>query len=155
TAERLGEGLQKGRITAMVGVPALWQMLERRVLAQVKERGPAAAMAFNWALELNRMLGARLGVNFGRLFFGGVHDALGGSVRYLIAGGAALPEDTAKLFAGLGLPRSEGYGLTEAAPVLTVSKASMRTRLGQVGKPVPGVEIKIHEPDEHGVGEVL
>jgi long-chain acyl-CoA synthetase len=154
-AEHLSEGLQKGRITAMVGVPALWQLLERRILAQVKEQGPAAAMAFNWAIELNRLLGTRLGVNVGRVFFGTVHEGLGGHVRHLISGGAALPKDTAKLFAGLGLPLSEGYGLTEAAPVLTVAKASVKSRPGHVGKAIPGVEIKIDNPDASGVGEVL
>ena len=155
TAERLGEGLKKGRVTAMVGVPALWQMLERRIQARVKEQGPAAAMAFNWSLELNRMLGKRLGVNAGRLFFGSVHEALGGSTRFLISGGAALPKDTAELFQGLGLPLAEGYGLTEAAPVLTVAPASVKNKAGNVGKAVPGVQIKIDKPDERGVGEVL
>jgi long-chain acyl-CoA synthetase len=154
-AERLGEGLQKGRITGMVGVPALWQLLERRITAKVKENGPAAAMAFDWALELNRLLGKRLGVNAGRVFFGSVHDALGGNTRFLISGGAALPRNTAELFRGLGLPLAEGYGLTEAAPVLTVAKASVRAKPGTVGKPVPGVEIKIQTPDGAGVGEVL
>src|SRR5204863_3056743 len=119
SADRLSEGLTQGRVTAMVGVPALWQMLERRILARVKEQGHAAAMAFDWALELNRMLGKRLGLDVGRLFFGTVHEALGGNVRHLISGGAALPKDTAELFSGLGLALSEGYGLTEAAPVLT------------------------------------
>ena len=155
SAEHLADGLHKGRITGMVGVPALWQMLERRIVARVKEQGPAAAMAFNWALELNRLLGSRLGVNAGRLFFGTVHEAMGGNIRHLISGGAALPKDTAKLFSGLGLPLSEGYGLTEAAPVLTVAKASPKARPGHVGKPIPGVEVKILTPDERGVGEVL
>jgi long-chain acyl-CoA synthetase len=154
-ADRLGEGLQKGRITGMVGVPALWQLLERRIVSRVKDKGPAAAMAFDWALDLNRMLGKRLGMNAGRLFFGSVHDALGGHTRFLISGGAALPKDTAKLFAGLGLPLAEGYGLTEAAPVLTVATASVKAKPGTVGKPVPGVEIKIKDPDDRGVGEVL
>jgi long-chain acyl-CoA synthetase len=154
-AERLAEGLQRGRITGMVGVPALWQLLERRILSRVKEGGPAAVLAFDWALELNRLLGKRLGVNAGRLFFGSVHDALGGHTRFLISGGAALPKDTAKLFNGLGLPLAEGYGLTEAAPVLTVARASLKSKPGHVGKAVPGVEIKIGSPDERGVGEVL
>jgi long-chain acyl-CoA synthetase len=154
-AERLSEGLQKGRITGMVGVPALWQLLERRILARVKEAGPAASMVFDWALELNRLLGKRAGLNAGRIFFGSVHDALGGNTRFLISGGAALPKDTAKLFSGLGLPLSEGYGLTEAAPVLTVAKASPKAKPGNVGKPVPGVELRIHNPDASGVGEVI
>jgi acyl-CoA synthetase (AMP-forming)/AMP-acid ligase II len=55
----------------------------------------------------------------------------------------------------LGLPLAEGYGLTEAAPVLTASKPSPKTRHGHVGKPIPGVEIKIENADESGVGEVL
>ena len=139
----------------MVGVPALWQMLERRIVSQVKDRGPAAAMAFDWALELNRMLGKTAGLNLGKLLFGPVHAALGGGPRFLISGGAALPRDTAKLFAGLGMPLAEGYGLTEAAPVLTVSKASPRAEAGQVGKAVPGVEIRIDKPDAQGVGEVV
>jgi len=155
SAERLSEGLQKGRVTGMVGVPALWQLLERRITARVKEQGPAATMAFDWAIELNRLLGKRLGINAGRLFFGTIHEALGDNVRFLISGGAALPKGTAELFSGIGLPLSEGYGLTEAAPVLTVAKASVRTEPGHVGKAVPGVEIKIHKPDEGGVGEVL
>jgi len=154
-ADRLSEGLKKGRVTAMVGVPALWQMLERRIMGRVREQGKAAEAAVGWAMELNRMLGKRLGVNAGRLFFGSLHDALGGNVRYLISGGAALPKDTAEVFSGLGLHLSEGYGLTEAAPVLTVAKAGPKARAGHVGKPIPGVQIKIHNPDASGVGEVL
>lgn len=155
TSERLSEGLEKGRVSAMVGVPALWQLLERKVLAEVKDKGPVAAQAFDWALEFNRLLGRRVGLDVGRLFFGRVHDKLGGRVKYLISGGSALPKETAEMFAGLGLPLSEGYGLTEAAPVLTVAKASPRMRAGHVGKPIPGVEIKVVNPDKEGVGEVL
>jgi long-chain acyl-CoA synthetase len=155
TGDRVGEALKKARITGMVGVPALWQMLERRIVSKVKDQGPAASMAFDWALELNRMVGKTAGLNLGKLLFGPVHAALGGGPRFLISGGAALPRDTAKLFAGLGMPLSEGYGLTEAAPVLTVAKASPKLALGQVGKAIPGVEIKIDKPDATGVGEVL
>ncbi len=155
SGERVSKGLQQGRITAMVGVPALWQLLERRIMSRVKEQGPAAAAVFDWGLELNRMIGEKAGLNLGRMFFGTVHDALGGNVKYLISGGAALPKDTANVFRGLGLPLSEGYGLTEAAPVLTVAKASPKMRPGTVGKPIPNVEIKINNPDANGVGEIF
>lgn len=155
SGERVSKGLQQGRITAMVGVPALWQLLERRIMSRVKEQGPAAAAVFDWGLELNRMIGEKAGLNLGRMFFGTVHGALGGNVKYLISGGAALPKDTANVFRGLGLPLSEGYGLTEAAPVLTVAKASPKLRPGTVGKPIPNVEIKINNPDANGIGEIL
>ncbi|MEM6791144.1 MAG: AMP-binding protein [Myxococcota bacterium] len=156
TAERLNDGLDRGKITGMVGVPALWQMLERRLVDRVKERGPLAARYFDFALELNRLLGRRLGVDAGKLFFGPVHAKLGGgSVKYLISGGSALPKRTAEVFAGLGLKLTEGYGLTEAAPVLTVARPTPKSRTGQVGKAIPGVELKIGAPNDDGVGEVL
>ncbi len=155
TSERLGEGFDKAHVTSMVGVPALWQMLERRMRSQVEERGALALKTFDIALDLNRMLGKTTGINAGKLFFGAVHNKLGGRVKYLISGGSALPKSTAKMFEGLGLKLSEGYGLTEAAPVLTVAKATPKSRVGQVGKPIPGVEIKIADPDGNGVGEVL
>jgi long-chain acyl-CoA synthetase len=153
TSERLAKGLELGRVTAMVGVPALWQLLERRILSQVKAKGPIAETAFNLSAELNRFLGKKIGVDIGRALFGPVHQSLGGKVKYLISGGAALPHGTHKLFAGLGLPLIEGYGLTEAAPVLTVTRG--KSRAGQVGKAVPGVEVKVADPNEQGVGEVL
>lgn len=155
SAEKLSEGLTKGRVTAMVGVPALWQMLERRIEQRVKERGAAAEKAFDLALEMNRTLGQKAGLNLGRVFFGTIHDALGGGPRFLISGGAALPKQTAQFFQGLGLPLAEGYGLTEAAPVLTVATASVKAKPGSVGKAIPNVEIKIDNPDAGGVGEVL
>ncbi len=153
--DRLGAALKQGRITAMVGVPALWQLLERRILSQVAAHGPVAKSIFEWAGEFNRSIGKSMGLDLGKVLFGPVHAALGGNIKYLISGGAALPRETSDLFAGLGLHLTEGYGLTEAAPVLTVSKPSPKTKSGHVGKPIPGVEVKIESPDDRGVGEVL
>jgi long-chain acyl-CoA synthetase len=157
TGERLTEGLKAGRITAMVGVPAVWQLLERRILAQVADKGALAEQIFEWAGQLNRTMGKTLGLDAGKLLFAPVHEGLGGHVKWLISGGAALPAETQKRFAAMGLHLTEGYGLTEASPVLTVTKPSRRgaAKLGMVGKPVPGVELKILEPDAAGVGEVL
>ncbi len=153
--ERLSAALRDARVTAMVGVPALWQLLERRIVAEVEQKGPLASAAFEALLRANRLLGENVGVDLGRVFFGAVHGALGGELRTLISGGAALPKDTARLFAGLGLHLAEGYGLTEAAPVLSVAQASPRAKPGHVGKAIPGVEIKLDSPDKDGVGEVL
>jgi long-chain acyl-CoA synthetase len=151
--DRVSAALKEARVTAMVGVPAVWQLLERRILSQVAAKGPIAEKAFELGAELNRKLGKATGIDLGKVLFGQVHEALGGNIRWLISGGAALPKETQKLFAGLGFKLTEGYGLTEAAPVLTVAKPG--SPAGQVGKPIPGVTIKIADPDEHGVGEVL
>jgi long-chain acyl-CoA synthetase len=151
--DRVSAALKEARVTAMVGVPAVWQLLERRILSQVSAKGPIVEKAFELAADLNRQLSKGTGIDLGRVLFGPVHEALGGNIRYLISGGAALPPETQKLFAGLGFKLTEGYGLTEAAPVLTVAKPG--SPAGQVGKPIPGVTIRIDAPDEHGVGEVL
>jgi long-chain acyl-CoA synthetase len=152
---RLAEGLNAGKITAMVGVPALWQLLERRIVGEIESRGALASTLFHAGGELNRLLGAKLGIDAGRILFGPVHAALGGELRWLISGGAALPKETHARFAKMGLPLAEGYGLTEAAPVLTVAKASPKAKGGHVGKPIPGVDVKIVNPDADGVGEVV
>jgi long-chain acyl-CoA synthetase len=151
--DRVSAALKEARATAMVGVPAVWQLLERRILSQVQAKGPLVEKAFELAADLNRQLSKSTGIDLGRTLFGPVHDGLGGNIRYLISGGAALPKETQQLFAGLGFKLTEGYGLTEAAPVLTVAKPG--SPAGQVGKPIPGVSIRIDSPDEHGVGEVL
>ena len=154
-AERLEFGLKEGKITGLIGVPALWEMLERRILARVAEHGTVAAKLFDVAVELNRSLGKSVGVDGGKLLFGTVHHAFGGKLRYLVSGGAALPERTHKLFSGLGMHLAEGYGLTEASPVLTVANAGPKARPGNVGRPIPGVEIRIDAPNPEGVGEIL
>jgi long-chain acyl-CoA synthetase len=154
TGDRLARALELGKVTAMVGVPALWQLIERRIMARAKERGAVVEAAMNLGADFNRALGRTVGVDVGKLLFGQVHDALGGNVKYLISGGAALPKETQKRFAGWGLPLFEGYGLTEAAPVLTVTEKG-KGKAGVVGRPIPGVELKIHEPDANGIGEVF
>lgn len=151
--DKVSRALKEARVTAMVGVPAVWQLLERRILSQVKGKGPLAEKAFDVLADVNRTLSKTTGIDLGKVLFGPVHEGLGGNIKYLISGGAALPPETQKLFTGLGFKLTEGYGLTEAAPVLTVAKAGSKP--GQVGKAIPGVTIKIADPDEHGVGEVL
>lgn len=152
---RVTHALKAGRITAMIGVPAVWEMLERKIVSGAEERGPLASKLFELALELNRSVGKATGLDLGRLLFGSVHQQLGGHLRFMVSGGAALGESTHKLFAGLGLHLTEGYGLTEAAPVLSVTRAGPRTKPSQVGNAIPNVELKIAEPNAEGVGEVL
>jgi long-chain acyl-CoA synthetase len=155
SAERLEHGLKAGRITGIVAVPALWESLERRILSRVAERGPVAVRLFDVALELNRVLGKTFGVDAGKLLFGTVHRGLGGHLRYIVSGGAALSERTHQVFAGLGLHLSEGYGLTEASPVLSVAEGRPGARAGNVGRAVPGVELRIADPNSEGIGEVV
>jgi long-chain acyl-CoA synthetase len=155
TGERLLYALREGRVTAMVGVPALWQLLERRLRKRIEDQPAPLRAIFDAGLGLNRALAERTGRDVGKLLFKRVHDELGGHLRTVISGGAALPGEVHELFHGLGLPIAEGYGLTEAAPVLTVAEPAAGVAHGSVGRPVPGVELRIDAPDARGVGEVL
>jgi long-chain acyl-CoA synthetase len=85
-----------------------------------------------------------------------VHEGFGGRIRYLISGGSALPADVMKAFYGMGFNFFEGYGLTETAPVLSVTSPKEKPIAGSVGQPLPGIEVKIAEPDPvTGIGEVI
>jgi long-chain acyl-CoA synthetase len=145
--ERVTYAMKAGRITAIVGVPALWQLLERRIKKTIDERGEFVSSVFSTLLSINKKMGASLGFSAGRVLFAPVFDQLGGHLRILISGGSALPPAVHDLFQSLGLPLAEGYGLTETAPVLTVAEGKLGAPAGTVGMAVPGVTLKLVDPD--------
>ncbi len=156
TADALGDALEEGRVTAMIGVPALWALLHRRLTQELAARPRLAQDAFRQLMKGNAALRDRLGLNLGKLLFWPVHRKLGGRLRILVSGGSALSPEVQKAFHELGFDLYEGYGLTEAAPVVSVSTpGDAGPRAGNVGRPLPGIEIRIADPDESGVGEVL
>jgi long-chain acyl-CoA synthetase len=156
TSDRLNEAMQSGHITAMVGVPALWQLLHRKITQEIANRPPLVEQIIRTLLEAHGELRNRSSLNLGKLLFRPVHNRFGGRMRFLVSGGSALPDEVHKTFHELGFQLVEGYGLTEAAPVLTVSDArSNKRQVGTVGKALPGIEIRILEPDNDGIGEVI
>ncbi|HMQ02456.1 MAG TPA: AMP-binding protein [Pyrinomonadaceae bacterium] len=155
TAEELSRAIEKGHVTGMVGVPALWEMLHRRIKTRLRERGDWIADAADNMIEFNAWLRDNTPFNLGPIVFFPIHQGMGGKMRYLISGGSALSEKVQKDLHGLGFTVLEGYGLTESSPVLTVARPGNKLLRGSVGKPLPGVEVKIEDPDDNGVGEVL
>ena len=155
TADRIGDALEEGRVTAMIGVPALWSLIHRRITQEIAAKPGLVEQAFRALRQANASLRERQGWNLGKLLFWPVHRKLGGRLRILVSGGSALSPDVQKAFHEMGFDLYEGYGLTETAPVLSVSTPDDRVRLGHVGRALPGIELRIHEPDANGVGEVL
>jgi long-chain acyl-CoA synthetase len=155
TGEAIGNALKRGHVTGIVGVPALWELLRRRVLQRFSEKSPLLESAMKGLAKGNYELRARTGLDLGILFFLPVHQGFGGRIRYLISGGSALPSEVLKSFHGMGFSFFEGYGLTETAPVLTVTPPKGKPLPGSVGRPLPGVELKIDDADGSGVGEIL
>jgi len=155
TAEELTRSIENGHVTGMVGVPALWEMLHRRIKTRLRERGDWIADAADSMIEFNAWLRDNTPLNLGPIVFFPIHQGMGGKMRYLISGGSALSEKVQKDLHGLGFTVLEGYGLTESSPVLTVARPGNKLLRGSVGKPLPGVEVKIENPDDNGVGEVV
>ncbi len=157
TPDGLSDALRGGNITGLVGVPALWQLLHRRITKEISERGDWVRRAFDGVVSLNRSLRDRVPYewNLGKLLFFPIHARFGGRLRLLISGGSALSPEVMKSFRGLGFRLFEGYGMTEASPVLTVQRPTEKTPVGSVGRALPGIDVKIDDPDENGVGEVI
>jgi long-chain acyl-CoA synthetase len=132
--------------------------LFEKILAGVY-RGVAKKPFFTRTL-FRTMLGTVRGVRrtfgwkWGSTLFHGLREKAGlDSIRIMISGAAALPPHVAYDFNDLGLMLMQGYGLTEASPVLTVNPID-RAKMASVGLPIPGVELRILDPDEEGIGHV-
>jgi len=155
TGDTINHTLKHGKITAIVGVPALWETLRRRVLQRFSDKSEILESAVKALADANFELRARTGLDLGMFLFLPVHEKLGGRIRYMISGGSSLPPDVLKTFYGMGFDFFEGYGLTETSPVLSVSTPKQRPIAGSVGQPLAGIEVKIESPDPSGVGEVI
>jgi long-chain acyl-CoA synthetase len=156
-ADSLARALEDQGVTGMVGVPALFQLLERKIYKNVSDAGVLVEKAFDSIVDLNRALRDKLpwDIGAGKLLFYPVHRKLGGRMRLLITGGSALPPDTLKAFRGLGFNLYEGYGMTESSPVLTVTRPGDKIIAGSVGRALPGIDVRIDHPDAGGIGEVI
>jgi long-chain acyl-CoA synthetase len=155
TGDALARAIKNGHVTGMVGVPALWELLHRRIHNKLYERSDWIGKSADAMIKANAWLRDRTPLNLGPTIFSPIHEGLGGRIRYFISGGSALSEKIQKDFQGLGFTILEGYGLTEASPVLTVTRPENRMLTGSVGRPLPGVEVRIADPDSSGVGEVI
>jgi long-chain acyl-CoA synthetase len=142
------------RITYMSLVPMVLKNLERGLRAKFDELPPSRRFVLDRLIALNKLLTkSRPRVGLSRLLLGQVHKAFGGQLRTLIVGGAFSDPATLQFFYDLGIPVANGYGLTEACTASTVNDLKP-FRADTVGKPLPGVEVRILSPDADGVGQV-
>jgi long-chain acyl-CoA synthetase len=142
------------RITYVSLVPAIVKNLERGLRAKFDELPPWKRGILDFFIGLNKLLTRRRpNVKLSRMLLPGVHRAFGGELIALITGGAFMEPSTMQFFYDLGVPVVNGYGLTEAGTALTLNDLKP-FRADTVGKPLPGVELRIMNPDAEGVGEV-
>ncbi|HEY6337415.1 MAG TPA: AMP-binding protein [Candidatus Sulfotelmatobacter sp.] len=142
------------RITYVALVPMILKNLERGLRAKFDELPSWKRFFLNRMIALNKLLTrSRPKVSLSRTLLSGVHRGFGGELLALFTGGAFMEPSTMQFFYDLGIPVVNGYGLTEAGTALTLNDLKP-FRADTVGKPLPGVELRILNPDTEGVGEV-
>lgn len=144
------KNMQETGVTIMLGVPLLYQLFFDGILRSAEEQGKGRLFAA--LFSVSRFFKERLGVKIGKLLFAAVHKKFGGKIRFFVSGGAALDPELIRSFELMGFTMIQGYGLTESSPVLTACTLHAN-RTGSVGRPIPGVEIRIAGTD--AVGEIL
>lgn len=140
-------------VTIFPGVPRLFELLYNEI-ANRSERLPLLQrLIFKSLFKISESGWKTLGLRLGNKFFRKIHEPFGGQFRFFTSGGARLDPRIFGSFLSLGFRMAEGYGLTETTAVSTLT-SPYKPVPGSAGKPLPGVEIKIDNPDSSGVGEV-
>jgi len=152
--EYIKDAFTRYKITHMSLVPMILNNLEKGLKAKFAELPLHRRVMLRGLMRLNRFLTRKQpNRELSRRLFPQIHQAFGGELRMLIVGGAFTEPATLQFFYDLGIPVANGYGLTEAGTAVTVN--DLRPfRADTVGKPLPGMEVRIIDPDAEGIGEV-
>jgi len=155
--DKLAANMAEAKPTVMVVVPRIFEMLRTRITRAIEKDGGAKAKMFNRCLELGiKSKRDKQTLNFfekiENLFLGltvkrKIQQRFGGQMKALVSGGAPLSPDVGFFFSSLGLPLLQGYGQTEAGPLISVNPTD-KPRMSTVGKPVTDVLVKIAEDGE-------
>jgi long-chain acyl-CoA synthetase len=158
--ETAGRDITVVRPTVMTGVPRVYEKFRARILEKGHALPQPRRTLFHWgvqvaiakgrALAQRKAVGGLLALEAAiaeRLVFTKIRDGVGGRLRVLVSGSAPLSIEVMEFFAGIGLPITEGYGLTETSPVVSANPLD-GLRVGTVGKPIQGVDVRIAEDGE-------
>jgi len=152
--EYVRDAFPKYKITYVSLVPLVLKNLQKGLQARFDALPPGKRKIFDALVAINKALTKsqpRLALS--RRLLKQVHRAFGGELRAIIVGGAFTEPQTLQFFYDLGVPVANGYGLTEAGTAITVNDLKP-FRADTVGKPLPGMEVRILNPDADGIGEV-
>ncbi len=156
---QLAEDMQQIRPTKMIVVPRIFERIHARIRQQLERQSALARMLFDLTVAVGwRRFERRMGRAgwrpsqwlwplLDRLVAGKIRQRLGGRIRILVSGGAALSPEIARVFIGMGLDIVQGYGMTETSPVVSGNPVDDNIP-SSVGVPLPGVEVRIGEGDE-------
>ncbi|MDD6012812.1 MAG: AMP-binding protein [Oscillospiraceae bacterium] len=144
----LQEDFAAYRPTVFVTVPLLLEKMHDRIIRKMEEEGKV-----NRARLISKM-STVIPEDSRKKIFAQIHEFFGGRLKKIVVGAASVQKQTVRDFASYGIPVIIGYGLTECSPIAICNSDSEPMPDG-IGKPLPGAEAKIADPDENGVGEIL
>lgn len=147
----LQKNIVEYKVTIFVCVPLLVESIYKKIMATVKKQGMEKKVAFG--LKLTKAL-LKIGIDVRRKVFKQILDQLGGNLRFVISGAAAIDPEALEGFINFGIMAVQGYGMTESAPVLAAENHWQR-KTGSIGRAMPGVELAIDNPNEEGIGELI
>ena len=146
----IGDNLKEYHVTTFICVPLILESMYKKIMLQIEKTNKTKKV--NFALALSKFL-LFFKIDIRRKLFKEIIDSIGG-LRMAISGASALDPRVQKGLNDFGIRASQGYGLTETAPVLTAPKNDM-DKIGSCGTPIPEVEVKIANPNENGIGEII
>ena len=144
------KNLAEFKVTGIDCGPIMLEIMYKKIKKGIEEKGKTK-LVNKMTKVCNGLL--KVGIDIRRKVFKEVLDNLGGKIRILIAGGAAMSKDAIQGFLDLGINLLQGYGLTETSPVVAGENDKFK-RCGSVGFPLPGIDVKIDNPDKDGIGEI-
>ena len=135
----LKKALNDHKVSVIIGVPRVWEMLDKAIMAQINKSSLAKFM-FKLAQKINSMA-------LRKIIFSKIHKGFGGNVRLMVSGGAKIDKNILEDFTYLGFRIIQGYGMTETAPIISFNVPG-RERPDTVGEVIPDVEVKFASDDE-------
>ena len=139
------------KVSVFICVPLLIEAMYKRIMAEVEKQGKTKKL--NFGIKLSRFL-LKFGIDIRKKLFGEILDKLGGGLRYIISGASPLDPVVARGFTDLGVQVVQGYGMTEASPVLAGENPE-HLKAGTIGLAMPLVDLMVENPDDEGVGELI
>lgn len=151
--KQLAKNFKEYKPTILFTVPLLLENVHKKIWAQAA-KSEKTLKKLKGALKLSNILHHNLHIDLRKTIFKQIHESLGGRIRLILTGAAAVDPEVSYDLESFGISVLQGYGLTECAP-LVIGNRDKKFSHSSVGLPLPGVEAKIVNPDESGVGEIV
>lgn len=147
----LQKNMVEYKVSVFFCVPLLIESIYKKVMQTIKKQGMEKKVALG--IKVSQFL-LKFGIDIRRKLFKDVLEQLGGNIRFIITGAAAIDPEALAGFNAFGITTVQGFGMTEASPVICAENKNEMNN-GSIGKALPGIEVRIDQPNEEGIGELI